>query len=694
MADDRAVLVCHSSDIPRPPGTVAMSELISSFQHLGAWRDALATSIDRLRRWLNAGQLLDADGARRLDLAQDRLTGDKLVIAFVAEFSRGKSELINAIFFADYGRRILPSAAGRTTMCPTELMYDETLPPCIRALPIETRARLGNTSDFKRSAVEWRVFPLNTDSTEGMLEAFKLVAETVRVSADEARIYGLYDPADPDQSSFIDANGMMEISRWRHAVINFPHPLLRDGLVILDTPGLNAIGTEPELTLSLVPSAHAVLFVLAADAGVTRSDLGVWRHITGSDSRDANHIAILNKIDGLWDALKTPEEIDAEVRSQMDSVAETLHIEPNRIFAVSAQKGLVAKVTHDAALLQRSRLPELEGALVDMLVPAKRDLVRRQTTSVVERVVTEVRQALTARERSLVEQLYELRALQGKNQGSVERMLRRAQAEQHEFEENVRKIFATRSVLVRLSEESYAHVRLDALRSCVLATRERLRKARLTPQFVGVTRDYFAQMRELLRKSSAGMAEIERMMLGVQRNFAEQVGWSLPPPMSFSLDTYVADVDRLEEGYRGHFGTFELLTRDKWSLIERFFDTVVVQSRSIFAAAERDAEAWVRSLLPPLEAQVREQRQQLKKRTDSVTRIRDAQGTLEERIGELEDALQAVQERLTELKRHADRIRLPGDDAAAPEARGYAASAPAESTAAPPPGAQRVEIEN
>src|SRR5450631_44043 len=311
-----------------------MSELVSSFQHLGAWRDALATSIDKLRRWLTAGQLLDADAARRLDLAQDRLSGDKLVIAFVAEFSRGKSELINAMFFADYGRRILPSAAGRTTMCPTELMYDDTLPPCIRALPIETRARLGNTSDFKRSAVEWRVFPLNTDSTEGMLEAFKLVAETVRVSAEEARIYGLHDPTDPDLSSVVDGNGMMEISRWRHAIINFPHPLLKDGLVIIDTPGLNAIGTEPELTLSLVPSAHAVLFVLAADTGVTRSDLGVWRHIVGTDTRGANHLAILNKIDGLWDQLKTNAEIDAEVQRQVESVAETLHIDATRIFPV------------------------------------------------------------------------------------------------------------------------------------------------------------------------------------------------------------------------------------------------------------------------------------------------------------------------------------------------------------------------
>jgi hypothetical protein len=61
-----------------------------------------------------------------------------------------------------------------------------------------------------------------------------------------------------------------------------PHPLLAQGLVILDTPGLNAIGTEPELTLSLLPNAHAVLFILAADTGVTQSDLTVWREHIGT----------------------------------------------------------------------------------------------------------------------------------------------------------------------------------------------------------------------------------------------------------------------------------------------------------------------------------------------------------------------------------------------------------------------------
>jgi predicted GTPase len=636
-----------------------MAPLASSFEQYGNWRDSLADAIAQLRQWLEQTQTLEPDAARRLDVALDRLAQDKLVIAFVAEFSRGKSELINAIFFADYGKRILPSSAGRTTMCPTELLYDETLPPCIRALPIETRGRHGSTSDFKRLGAEWQVFPLDTSSAEGMLEAFKIVAETARVPVAEAKSYGLYDADDPDQAIAVDKNGHIEISKWRHAVINFPHPLLKHGLVILDTPGLNAIGTEPELTLSLVPSAHAVLFVLAADTGVTKSDLDVWRHVVG-DAGHRNHIAVLNKIDGLWDVLKTPGEIELEVRRQASAVAATLELEPMRVFPVSAQKGLVAKVQGDETLLQASRLPLLEEALIELLVPAKQKIVRDQTISGVERVASEVRQALTSRERSVIEQLYELRSLQGKNQSSIERMTRRALSEQREFEEVVRRIVAARLVLSKLSDQLFSTLTIGALREQVVATRNRMKKSKLSPQLSVAVRTYFESLRDMLRAANAKTLELEQMVLGVQRRFAEELGWSLSPPMSFSLDTYIADLERAEHAYKSQFGALAVLTTEKWRLMERFFDTVVSKSREIFAAAERDTEAWVKSLLPAIETQVREQRSLLRKRAESVSKIRDAQGSLDERIAELEDALEDAQSKLAILKRLSDRIQEIG----------------------------------
>jgi uncharacterized protein YdcH (DUF465 family) len=330
------------------------------------------------------------------------------------------------------------------------------------------------------------------------------------------------------------------------------------------------------------------------------------------------------------------------------------------VFPVSAQKGLVAKVQADDDLLRASRLPQLEEALIELLVPAKQKIVRDQTVTAADRVVSDARQALSARERGVIEQLYELRSLQGKNQSSIERMTRRAYAEQREFEEVVRRIVAARAVLSRLSEDMFKPLRVSALRDHVLATRSRMKASQLSLQLSTAVKAYFAGLRDMLREANAKILEIEQMVIGVQRRFAEELGWSLSPPMSFSLDTYIAEVERTEAAYRSQFGALAVLTTDKWALMQRFFDTVVSKSREVFSAAERDAEAWVKSLLPPLEMQVREQRSQLKKRAESVAKIRDAQGSLDDRISELEEALEDAHGKLAEVKRLADRIREIG----------------------------------
>jgi len=100
--------------------------LSTQFEQYSAWRASVLQSVGEFQDWLQAQELYDAQADMRAQRIRGVLRSDKLKVAFIAEFSRGKSELINAIFFADFGRRILPSSAGRTTMCPTELMYDES----------------------------------------------------------------------------------------------------------------------------------------------------------------------------------------------------------------------------------------------------------------------------------------------------------------------------------------------------------------------------------------------------------------------------------------------------------------------------------------------------------------------------------------------------------------------------------------
>ena len=183
-------------------------------------------------------------------------------------------------------------------------------------------------------------------------------------------------------------------------------------------------------------------------------------------------------------------------------------------------------------------------------------------------------------------------------------------------------------MLHKLSDKLFAPLRVNALRAQVLETRNTMKKSQLSTSITGAVKEYFSKLREMLREANALALEVEQMVLGVQRRFAEELGWSLSPPMQFSLDTYIAELERAEQAYRSQFGAFAVLTRDRWSLMERFFETVVAKSREIFAAAERDTEAWVKSLLPPIELQVREQRAQLRKRAESISKIRDAQGSL------------------------------------------------------------------
>ena len=210
-----------------------------------------------------------------------KLAADKLVLACVAEVSRGKSELLNAIFFADTGRRVLPATPGRTTMCPVELQYHAGQPAELALLPIDTRLDAQSLAELRTQPEAWQRLGLDARNPDGLAEALTLVTQTRRVSTVTAASLGFWSDSHPQDNPPRLADGSVEVPAWRHALINYPHPLLERGLVVIDTPGLNAIGAEPELTLGLLPAAHAIVFLLAADTGVSRSDLSIWTRSPG-----------------------------------------------------------------------------------------------------------------------------------------------------------------------------------------------------------------------------------------------------------------------------------------------------------------------------------------------------------------------------------------------------------------------------
>jgi hypothetical protein len=627
----------------------ATRDLAARFEAYGDWRRRLSDGVAGLHEWLRRQELADAQIDLKIAQITERLHQDKLVVAFVAEFSRGKSELINSIFFADFGARLLPSSAGRTTMCPTELLHDPTREPSIRLLPIETRARDATVAEFKNYADEWETFALDLASAQKMTEALARVSQVKRVPAATARKYGL--AGEGEQSEAADGD-LVEIPCWRHAVINFPHPLLQQGLVVLDTPGLNAIGTEPELTLNQLPNAHAVLFLLAADAGVTKTDLDVWNRYLCADENasKAGRMVVLNKIDGLWDDLKSEAQVRADIERQITATALVLNIPPAQVFGVSAQKALVAKINGDDVLLARSRLPALEGALTDELLPAKRDIICAATQTDARALATGVRAILDARLSGIVEQLNELTALRGKNLDVVEHMMDRIREEKEAFERGLARYTALRTVFTQQTNAIFDTIGLTALRANAARTRDRMKESQFTKGVREAMGDFFAQIRSDFETASQQSVEIHDMMRAMYVRFAHDNGLEpfVPPP--FSVLKYQKEVERLERAYNTHFNTlWNMVSKAKFALMKRFFETVASRAKHVYDIANRDVESWLKAVMAPLETQVREHHLQLRRRLESIRRIHQASDELEDRIAELEQAKETLDSQLDGL---------------------------------------------
>ncbi len=644
------------------------------FDSHSVWRREFALRLKLLSDWMRDHDLLDASVEERLRRLESQMRSDKVMVAFVAEFSRGKSELINAIFFASYGRRIMPASAGRTTMCPTELGWDAEVPPCLRLLPIETRLQPQALMEWRSAPEKWTRIDLDVNDAAQLAEAFEKVAEVRKVSKEDARALGFWHDETPDDNPMMDAVGMVEVPKWRHALINIAHPLLKQGLVILDTPGLNAIGAEPELTVSLIPQAHAVVFILAADTGVTKSDLSIWReHLISENADHSSRLVVLNKIDTMWDALSTPEQISAAVERQRATTADILSLPQSQVIPVSAQKGLVAKVTGDQALLQASQLPLLEQALSEGMMGQRRAILRGAMSSGISDLRAETGRVINIRRRDLAEQMVELRGLRGKNATVIRHMRSRIEDEQSEFDASGSRIHAVRAIHLKLLREVFSALGSATLKAELRQLNDALHQPGIKLGVRKAYNDTFARLRDVLSHAKGINSEIQTMLSTSFRQLNAEYGFSLQTPREPELARYERDLDLVERSHLQYLGLGNTLRLAQPEFADRLVRALATRLRVVYESALGEVELWNKSAAAQLDAQLRERRKNFARRIEAIDRIQDAANTLDERITEIDNQdhqLTLLDIKLLELTSHL--VDIP-DDATASERAALAA---------------------
>ena len=610
--------------------------LESEIARYNRWREELTQSVHAYHDWLESNHQLDVQQSIRFYDLLENLNKGRLMLAFLAEFSRGKSELINALFFSSFKERLLPSDVGRTTMCPTEIFHDPSEEPYLKLLSVETRYRDESISQLKNMPVEWSKVRLNVNSAAEMKKALRALADTKQVYALEARMLGLA-PMLNDKGEVPGEEELVEVPAWRYAMINYPHPLLSNGLSILDTPGLNALGMEPELTVSTVPNAHAILFLLSIDTGVTKSDLEIWERYVRPGL--PQKVAVLNKVDLMWDELKSQGEIDQAIARMVETTAAHLQLPRSRIFAISAQKGLLGKIREDAELVTKSGIGNLERFMAEEIVPMKRQILCKAVVNEIGGMMASSRASVAKRQQANQAEIAELGGLVGKSREVVTKLWGRITAEKNaynaalaEYKVNHAAFGAKKAALSELLNPQ----KLDAtLAKSAKAIEDSWTTVGLQRGMSELVRD----MSENFERVFAASEDIKKLMQGVYNTFIEKFAFQKMTIPSLDLDPQRTKLQLLVHQTEAFVkDPVNVVVKEKHFVVKNFYATLVKAARGNFIDAKNQAERWMQAVTLPLEVQIRDHKAQLQSRLDNLAKINEKTTSINEQMAILRAA--------------------------------------------------------
>ena len=614
------------------------------------WRERLIQAIEMYREWRNRHKFSDPQSTDTLLNILHGLSQDRVTLAFVAEFSRGKTELINALFFAETGVRLLPSSPGRTTMSPTELFWDEKGGSYIRLLNIESRLEDISLMDYKRNVDRWTQIELNIDSPTQMQEAFRELIATKKVTKETADKLGLWNEREAAEQGIINPE-FVEVPCWRHALISFPHPLLKEGLCILDTPGLNALGTEPELTLSMLPSAQAIVFVLAADTGVTKSDLEMWKsHVCSSRGQRRQGLAVvMNKIDSMWDDLAGETGYDAAIQKQIDTSATILNLKKEVIFPVSAKQALLAKVKGDEVLLEKSRLKKLENYLSEDILTQRREILSGVVEKDIGFLVSESIKLMDTKVVNASKQLVEFKQMDFQNQEMTGKLMAETRDRQHAYMANIENFQASRKVFAvqaKMLIDSFSKDKIDEI---IARTRYDMSKSLTTYGMKQNMRKLFDELRDLLQDSVDITEETRRLIKAIHKKFQDEYGFKEIEPQLFSIKQYQFELEQIFEEGESFRNSARTTMTEQSMVVNKLYSTLIMKARNILQQAHKDAATWSNSVLTPLMHQIKDHKKQIENRLMMLRKINESKGSVNESISQLEAELAPLKQQRQEL---------------------------------------------
>jgi hypothetical protein len=619
--------------------------------HYNRWKRQLDERLQRFEHWGKAHSLFGQSMDKTLHRARQLLRGESFTIACVGEFSRGKTELINALLYAGGGRRLLPSQPGRTTMCPTEIFWDASQPTnCVRLLPIETRRSNTSLQSFKRIPQKWVTIQFDAKDYEQTRAAINQVSASKQVSVADAIKLGFAE----DELGERDAQGMVTVPAWRRALISLDHPLLRQGLRIVDTPGLNALGNEPELTLKTLPDAQAILFLLSADAGVTASDMEIWReHIQGlRDNNCTAVIALLNKIDSLWDDLTPADEVDASVNRLRQLTAQQLNLAPQHVVALSAKQGLLGKVGRNQAQLLRSNFPQLESMLAEAVLRNQQQIIGHALIGDSYAMIINTRSALAKRIAECEAELESLRTTAPEAAATKLQELRDTiRRTHHEYHKQSLALRTSQRLLESQQLALVAPISTSLLDKQISEAHQSLAQSWTTLGLARAIASFFDAVDSNISHLEREIERCNRVLTSIyERPEHSLPGDDLMMRHLLKIQKQRRQLRQLQTRAEEFRKSLTTVLTHKSALISRFINTLVQEVRAVYVDLQQHINHWMQEALAPLFHKNQYQKQLLEHHMLRLTQMQAQRNSHAEQLQNLQTNLYQLQTALLSIE--------------------------------------------
>ena len=327
--------------------------MATTFEQYNNWRHNLLELLDKAAE--SADNLSLNEKATRFRELQDQLKKDTFKIQIVGTVKNGKSSFTNALI----GQNILPVDDIPCTAVVSEVKYGENKKAIVHFCSPMPTGLLKEIPEATRKYIEKYNKGKDASGSDVQIPPLEIPYDQLnKYIAIPAPTFDILT----DQEKFKEyRNKIDQESPYDVCELYFPTEILKNGVELVDSPGLNESPKRTQVTLSYLERADAVIFLTDATHPLTQDEKEtITERLLKLGYTDL--IMVGNKIDQIT---------NRERQILYIQVAASGYTNIKEAYGVSSKEALEGIKNNDKDLLDKSGIPQFKVFLTDYLTRKK-----------------------------------------------------------------------------------------------------------------------------------------------------------------------------------------------------------------------------------------------------------------------------------------------------------------------------------